>query len=55
MKDLHEIYTTFKKDFPEIYRGHEALGKKIHEETGRCPRRSAGSSRWRCPVRVATP
>jgi hypothetical protein len=32
MDDLHEVFTVFKKDFPEIYQGHEALGKKIHEE-----------------------
>jgi AhpD family alkylhydroperoxidase len=34
MDDLHEVFTVFKKDFPEIYQGHEALGKKIHEEAG---------------------
>ncbi len=37
MDDLHEIFTVFKKDFPEIYQGHEALGKKIHEEGGPLP------------------
>ncbi len=34
MEDLHKIFTVFKKDFPEIYQGHETLGKKIHEEGG---------------------
>ena len=34
MQDLHEIFTEFKKDFPDIYQGHEALGKLIHEQGG---------------------
>jgi AhpD family alkylhydroperoxidase len=34
MKDLHEVLTQFKKDFPAVYQGHEALGKVIHEESG---------------------
>jgi 4-carboxymuconolactone decarboxylase len=34
MEDLHEIFTVFKKDFPEIYQGHEALGKKVHDAGG---------------------
>jgi 4-carboxymuconolactone decarboxylase len=37
MEELHEIFTVFKKDFPEIYESHEALGKKIHEEAGPLP------------------
>jgi len=34
MKDLHKIYTVFKKDFPEINTAHEALGEKIHNKSG---------------------
>ena len=34
MKDLHEIFGVFKKDFPAVYDGHEALGKTIHEQAG---------------------
>jgi 4-carboxymuconolactone decarboxylase len=34
MKDVHEVFTVFKKDFPEINKGHEALGKVIHENSG---------------------
>ena len=34
MKDLHKIYTIFKKDFPSINAAHEALGEKIHNESG---------------------
>ncbi len=34
MKDVHEIFTEFKKDFPQVYAVHEALGKEIHENSG---------------------
>lgn len=34
MKDVHSIFTTFKEDFPDISKGHEALGKEIHEKSG---------------------
>jgi len=34
MKDIHKIFKEFKKEFPEIYKGHEELGKVIHEESG---------------------
>jgi 4-carboxymuconolactone decarboxylase len=34
VKDVHDIFTAFKKDFPEINQGHEALGKIIHEKSG---------------------
>ena len=34
MKDLHKIFTVFKKDFPAVHKEHEALGKIIHEQAG---------------------
>jgi len=34
MKDLHEMFSRFKEDFPRIYAEHEALGKEIHEKSG---------------------
>jgi alkylhydroperoxidase/carboxymuconolactone decarboxylase family protein YurZ len=34
MEDIHDIFSDFKKEFPEIYARHEALGKEIHENTG---------------------
>ena len=49
MDDLHEIFTVFKKDFPEIYQGHEALGKRIHEEGGPLP----DKVRWLVKVAVS--
>jgi AhpD family alkylhydroperoxidase len=37
MKDIHKIFTTFKKEFPRVYSGHEALGREIHENSGPLP------------------
>ena len=37
MKDIHKIFTTFKKEFPRVYSGHEALGREIHENCGPLP------------------
>ena len=34
MEDIHENFTRFKDEFPEIYARHEALGKEIHENAG---------------------
>ncbi len=34
MKDIHETFTRFKAEFPEVYAKHEALGKEIHEHVG---------------------
>jgi len=34
MEDFHKIFTEFKKEFPDIYSKHEALGKEIHEMSG---------------------
>jgi 4-carboxymuconolactone decarboxylase len=37
MQDLHEMLIRFKEDFPQVYSGHEALGKEIHEKSGPLP------------------
>ncbi|MBN1545881.1 MAG: carboxymuconolactone decarboxylase family protein [Syntrophaceae bacterium] len=34
MKDLHEIFTVFKNEFPAVHEAQEALGKVIHDEAG---------------------
>ncbi|OPY71400.1 MAG: Carboxymuconolactone decarboxylase family protein [Syntrophorhabdus sp. PtaU1.Bin002] len=34
MKDIHEIFTIFKEEFPVINEVHEALGREIHEKSG---------------------
>jgi len=49
MKDVHEMFTAFKKDFPEIYEGHEVLGRKIHDEGGPLPEKT----RWLIKVGVS--
>jgi 4-carboxymuconolactone decarboxylase len=42
MKDLHEDFSSFKEDFPQVYAGHEQLGLEIHEKSGPLPERT----RW---------
>jgi 4-carboxymuconolactone decarboxylase len=49
MKDVHDIFTVFKKDFPAIFKGHEALGKVIHEKSGPLPEKT----RWLIKVAVS--
>ena len=34
MKDIHAAFKDFKKEFPAIYKAHQALGKQIHEKSG---------------------
>jgi 4-carboxymuconolactone decarboxylase len=49
MKDVHKIFTAFKKDFPDIYGGHEALGRDIHEKSGPLPEKT----RWLIKIAVS--
>jgi AhpD family alkylhydroperoxidase len=49
MKDVHKIFTTFKKDFPDICKRHEALGKDIHEKSGSLPEKT----RWLIKVAIS--
>mgnify|MGYP001769959541 FL=1 len=49
MKDVHKIFTTFKKDFPDICKRHEALGKDIHERSGPLPEKT----RWLIKVAIS--
>jgi len=37
MKEVHKPFKDFKKEFPTVYKGHEALGRIIHEESGPLP------------------
>jgi AhpD family alkylhydroperoxidase len=34
MKDVHEIYTAFKGEFPELSRRIDDAGRAVHEEGG---------------------
>jgi len=49
MKDLHDVFTAFKKDFPAVNKGHDALGKIIHEKSGPLPEKV----RWLIKVAVS--
>ncbi len=49
MKDLHKIYTVFKKDFPGINTAHEALGEKIHSKSGPL----SGKIRWLIKIAIS--
>lgn len=49
MRDVHKIFTTFKKDFPDICKKHEALGKDIHEKSGPLPEKT----RWLIKVAIS--
>jgi 4-carboxymuconolactone decarboxylase len=49
MKDLHEVFTMFKKDFPAVNKGQDALGKVIHEKSGPLPEKV----RWLIKVAIS--
>lgn len=49
MRDVHKIFTTFKKDFPDICKKHETLGKDIHEKSGPLPEKI----RWLVKVAIS--
>ena len=34
MKDIHQLFTDFKAEFPDIHEKNEALGQFIHESAG---------------------
>lgn len=49
MKDVHEMFTRFKEEFPRIHEGHEALGKEIHIQGGPLP----DKVRWLIKIAVS--
>lgn len=49
MEDIHNIFTTFKKEFPEINEQYEALGEEIHLKGGPLP----DTTRWLIKVAVS--
>ena len=49
MKDLHPIFTKFKKEFPEIHARNEALGREIHEGSGPLPNKT----RWLLKIAIS--
>lgn len=49
MEDIHNIFSQFKEEFPEIYAKHEALGKEIHEKVGPLEEKS----RWLIKISIS--
>ena len=49
MKDVHEIFTMFKAEFPTINEHQEALGLAIHDDGGPLP----AATRWLIKVAIS--
>ena len=49
MDDIHEIFTTFKEEFPDVNERHEELGREVHEKAGPLP----AKTRWLIKVAVS--
>jgi AhpD family alkylhydroperoxidase len=49
MEDIHQIFSQFKSEFPEIHQKHEALGKEVHEKGGPLPEKS----RWLIKIAIS--
>ena len=49
MEDIHQVFTRFKAEFPEVYARHEALGKEIHEKVGPL----GENSRWLIKIAIS--
>jgi 4-carboxymuconolactone decarboxylase len=49
MKDIHDIFTKFKKDFPQIFAKYEDLGKEVHENAGPL----SDKSRWLIKIGIS--
>ncbi len=49
IEDIHEPFTAFKEEFPEVSSQHEALGKEIHENGGPLPEKT----RWLIKIAIS--
>lgn len=49
MKDIHDIFSKFKEDFPNVYAGHEDLGIEIHQKSGPLPEKT----RWLLKIAIS--
>jgi 4-carboxymuconolactone decarboxylase len=49
IEDIHEPFTAFKEEFPEVSAQHEALGKEIHEHGGPLPEKT----RWLIKIAIS--
>lgn len=50
MKDLHEIFSEFREDYPKVYSDYEALGREIHEKAGPLP----DKVRWLIKIAISS-
>lgn len=50
MEDIHGSFKKFKREFPAVYKAHEALGKQIHEKSGPLPEKT----RWLIKVAISS-
>ena len=49
MKDVHKIFSEFKKEFPEIHAKHAALGEEVHQKGGPLPEKT----RWLVKIAIS--
>ena len=49
MEDIHQIFSQFKKEFPEVHQHHESLGKAVHEKGGPLPEQR----RWLIKIAIS--
>lgn len=49
MRDVHEVFTTFKEEFPLVHDKEEALGEEIHERSGPLPEKV----RWLLKIAIS--
>jgi alkylhydroperoxidase/carboxymuconolactone decarboxylase family protein YurZ len=49
MEDVHEIFSEFKREFPEVHQKHEELGKEVHEKGGPL----SAKSRWLIKIAIS--
>lgn len=49
MEDIHEVFSQFKEEFPEIHQKHEALGQAVHEKGGPLSEKS----RWLIKIAIS--
>jgi 4-carboxymuconolactone decarboxylase len=49
MEDIHQIFTQFKEEFPEIHARQEALGQAVHEKGGPLSEKS----RWLIKIAIS--
>ena len=49
MKDIHDIFSKFKDDYPNVYAGHEDLGIEIHQKSGPLPEKT----RWLLKIAIS--